>query len=185
MNDMTIESRARQKTQDIVKRVRKVVYLGVLVGLAWFFWRYDFQSIPENYNHLAPQHMPAGATVVMVDYDEDTTLGIGSILLYEPPGHPGSHAFGVVAGMPGETILLIEEKPGRGRLQVEDRKEVLLLPKNHKLRSGVIPDGQFLILNGDRHLATGVGAPDSRVFGLIEAKYLKSKLIASLNPFSR
>ncbi len=181
---MTIENRAGQKTKLIVKRVRRVVYLGVVIGLIWFFLRYDFRSIPENYNHLAPQHMPAGATVVMIDCDQDVVLGIGTVLLYEPPGHPGKQTFGVVAGLPGETILLIEEKPGKGRLQVGDRKEILLLPKKHKIHSGVIPDGQFLILNGDRHLSTGVGAPDSRVFGLVPRKNLQSKIITSLNPFS-
>lgn len=182
---MSVESKAKQKTQLLVARIRKAVYLGVLLGLAWFFWRYDFQTIPADYNHLAPQHMPAGATVVLVDYSEDAPLGVGSVLLFEPPGYPGTHSFGVVAGLPGETVLLVEERPGEGHLDVNGRKEILVLPADHKLFSGVIPDDHFLILNGDRHLNSGQGAPDSRVFGLVPRKNLISKLIASLNPFSR
>jgi hypothetical protein len=182
---VTIESQGKERTVKLVARIRKFVYLGVLVGIAWFCIRYNVSTIPEDYNHLAPQHMPAGATVVTIDYDNDVHLGIGSVVFFEAPGHKGEHAFGVVAGLPGETLMLLQEKPGEGQLQVEDRREILVLPLKHKLRSGVIPDDQFLILNGDRHLDSGVGAPDCRVFGLVPRENLRSKIITSLSAFSR
>lgn len=182
---MSIESLGKEKTAKLLGRIRKFIYLGVLVGVAWFFWRYDFMTIPENYNHLSPQFMPAGSTVVAIDYDEEVQIGVGSVLFYEPPGYKGTHAFGVVAGLPGETLMLFQDQPGQGKLQIEDRSELLVLPQDHKIKSGVIPKDHYLILNGDRHLDSGIGAPDCRVFGLVPRANLRSKIITSLSAFSR
>ena len=174
---------AEEHQKILLKRLRKIVFFAVLSGIAFFFWKYDIETIPADYDHLEPQHMPAGSTVVMTDFDAETPFGIGSVLLYRAPGFEDQHCYGVVAGMPGEMAILLEPRAGEGRLDVAGRKEIFELPANHKLNSGIIPEGFLLLLNGDRNLRAGKTSPDSRIFGLIPMANVVARVLTALNPF--
>ncbi len=171
----------RDKQRRILRTVRRLVWLGVLGGIAFFCLKYDIDTIPADYDHLAPQHMRAGSSVVSTGFDADD-VQVGNVVLYRAPGHDDGWCYGVIAGLPREAVIVEETRPGAGILTVGDRREQLPLPPGHRLRSGVIPESHFLILNGDRNFAADVLIPDSRIFGYVPAERITKRLIIALNP---
>ncbi len=168
-----------QRIDRIRRNVRRFVIAGVLLGVAWFTYRYDVYTIPEDYHGLEPQHMGPGTRVVMIDVDEDTVLGPGSIVLFRVPG-ADTDAFGVIVGMPEEMVRIEDLSQGRARVKIADREEDLVLPPGSRLRQGPIPAGHFLIFSGDRHLVVNAIHPDSRIFGPIPREALRKKVVTSL-----
>ncbi|HGY91918.1 MAG TPA: hypothetical protein ENK43_12175 [Planctomycetes bacterium] len=168
-----------QRIDRIRRTVRRLVIAGVLLGVAWFTYRYDVYTIPEDYHGLEPQHMGPGTKVVMTDVDDDTVLGPGSIVLFRVPGAK-TDAFGVIVGMPGEMVRIEDLSRGRARVMIEDREEDLVLPPGSRLKQGPIPDAHFLIFSGDRHLVVNAIHPDSRIFGPIPRGALRKKVVTSL-----
>jgi hypothetical protein len=148
-----------------------------------FFIRYDVVTIPDDYVHLAPQHMPPGTRVVLADCDEDTVLGIGSVVVFNPPGFPGQSCWGVVAGLPGEALTVDIQSNGMANIVIGGRNELLLVTDDWQLSSGVIPDGQFVLLAGDRHLRVPSTFPDSRRLGPIARDRIVSKVVTPLSFF--
>lgn len=176
---MATEARARQWT----RRLRRFIYLGTLVGVVFLFVSYDVVRIPDDYPHLLPQQMGPGTRVVLTECDEDTKLGLDSVVVYEPVGFPGKRCWGVIAGVPGEMISVMLEDGGVARVKLGDRTEVLLAPDDWKLSSGVIPAGQFVVLTGDRHLRVPCAFPDSRRLGPIARERIAAKVVVQLSFF--
>ncbi len=168
-----------QRIDRIRGTVRRLVIAGVLLGVAWFTYRYDVYTIPGDYHGLEPQHMGPGTKVVMTDVDDDTVLGPGSIVLFQVPG-ADTDAFGVIVGMPKEMVRIENLSRGRARVKIGDREEDLVLPKGSRLREGPIPEDHFLIFSGDRHLVVNAVHPDSRLFGPIPRDALRKKVVTSL-----
>ncbi len=176
---MSTESR----TGRITRLARRVIYLFVLIGVMVFFLRYDIVTIPDDYTHLSTQRMSPGTHVVLTECDSDTVIGIGSVVIYEPPRHPDKRCWGVIAGLPGETITVQTRDDGMAILVLGDREELLLRTQGWELSSGVIPDGHFIILAGDRHLRVPSTFPDSRQLGPIARDQIQSKVVAPLSFF--
>lgn len=173
---MSVERKAGARIRVWQRRVRWAVLAGIVIGAALFFYRYDFESIPDDYHHLVQQKIRPGERVVLVRFSADTVIGPESVLLYRPPGHDEHRCFGVVAGLPGEEIVL-EPISGTGwRLHVGERRELIFLPADHRLVEGTIPPGHLLILNGDRSLGRDAVHPDSRLLGLIPFERVDAKV---------
>lgn len=185
---MTEVQQIRNRQKRILGFVRRLVWIGVLGGFAFFALKYDLVEIPVDYEELAPQHMRGGATVVAEKFDP-ALARVGNVVRYEPPEYDGKSCFGVIVGVAGDMVELVETRPGAGSLTVtplaggEARSEQLPLPTGHKLRSGVVPAGHVLVLNGDRAIVAEVGSPDSRKFGYIPVERVSQRLIIALNPF--
>ena len=90
----------------------------------------------------------------------------------------------MVAGLPGETVIVERTATKRPRLIIGDRVESLEIPPGGELRSGVIPAGAYLLLNGDRNLVSGAQHPDSRKFGFIAGDRLEKKVVTPLYFFN-
>ncbi|MCA9320074.1 MAG: hypothetical protein KDB53_05040 [Planctomycetes bacterium] len=178
---MASQDVAARRMGQWLRRIRKVIYLAILGGIALFVWRYDLFTVPGDYQLLAPQHIEPGTKLVMQDVDEGTVIGVGTILSYAPPGFDGQ-CLGVVAGLPGETIQIAADAAGWVKLVVGGRAERLAVPATHALVEGTIPVDQFLILNGDRRIMAEASTdhPDSRRFGLIARSALRQKVVAPL-----
>lgn len=173
---MSVESRASSRARRWQRRVRWIVVAGIVIGVAVFTHRYDFDSMPEDYHHLVNQGIRPGERVVLVRFSDDTVIGPESVLLYRPPGHDDHRCYGVAAGLPGEEVRLEPIDGATWCLHVGGRRELFRLPPGHRLEEGVIPPRHFLILNGDRDLGKGAVHPDSRVLGLIPFDRVEAKV---------
>ncbi|MCB9831563.1 MAG: hypothetical protein H6807_03740 [Planctomycetes bacterium] len=182
------EARAgQQRHRRIQHLVRRLVWFGILGGIAYFFIRYDVDAIPADYDHLAPQHMRAGSSVVSTAFDPDEAR-IGNVVLYRAPAPFEGYCYGVIVGLPGDQVWVNTSRPGAGELEIhsadgEVRKESLPFPPDMKLASGSIPAGQALILNGDRLTDASTQLPDGRNFGFIRLDVVEKRLLTALNPF--
>ena len=177
MSEATV---ARRRVRKIQRNVRRVVYFLILVGIAWFVHKYDVERIPDGFDYLAPQHMPAGSRIVLVDYDEDTVIGLGTVILYRPPGVEDRFCYGVVVGLPGERVDVQPVETGMIRAIIGDRRELLPVPAAHRIVPGVIPEGHYLLFNGDRDISSATVQPDSRTLGPIHVSRFRSKVVTPL-----
>ncbi|MEZ6194926.1 MAG: hypothetical protein R3F20_04230 [Planctomycetota bacterium] len=163
--------------------IKRVCYTAALLGALFLVWRYDLESIPSNFPHLSPQRMPPGARVVTMDLHDDTVLGVGSVVIYRAPAGGDALCYGEIAGLPGEALEVSVDEGELGVLVVGGRRETLELPPGQKLASGVIPEGHYLILHGDRIIAGGSAFPDSRRLGLIPRSSIAKKIVVPLEFF--
>lgn len=169
-----------QRRMILVRRLKWGVYAFTAAAVLYLAWSYDFDRIPEGYAHLTPQKMPPGTVVVTTDWDDDLATGVGTVLVYQPVPDREELAYGVVAGVPGETIRFGDRSRGEPAAWVGGRAENLILPADHRIPAGVIPAGHYLVLNGDRALTSGTTHPDSRLLGLVPESRFRKKVLTAL-----
>ncbi|MBI2050617.1 MAG: signal peptidase I [Parcubacteria group bacterium] len=126
--------------------------------------------------------------IIRVDtaaYQRDP-IKTGDMVVIKQPGDNG-YLVKFVKAIPGDTLGLAEQPDGRSRVLVNGEAlvnsegEPYLLPENktamlrlYARDYGTIPDGAYLVL-GNRP----GGTDDSTVFGLIDAKRIKGKVLTS------
>lgn len=164
----------------LARWVKRVGYVCALVGVGYLVWAYDLEAIPEDFPHLAPQKMAGGTKVVTTPVREGLHFGVGSVVVYHGGGPKEALCYGVIAGLPGDDVVLVEDPETPVAMLVGGREESLELPEGHRIPAGKIPDDHFLILLGDRHFVTTTLFPDSRQLGLIPRKWLEKKIVVPL-----
>ena len=164
-----------------LRYLRFACYVLVLIPIAHFSIKYDIDEIPAGYDKLTTQKMPPGTKIVLTDCNDDTVIGLGTVVLYRPPGSDSDQMlFGVVSAMPGETIEYQEFEDNVAVIKFGDREVEMPIPGTLRLLPGTVPENHYVLINGDRLLGPENRHPDSRVLGPIDRSRFVKKVVVPL-----
>lgn len=182
--------RLDQKLNRWVRWFRRVAVVAMVVIAGMIFRIYDFETLKDaQWEALqGKQRMRRQAFLIFKRIDEDTKLGVGSLVearVQVPPnlakriGRDEGGILSEIAGVPGMSISLEPQTDGTIMINVDGESTgstfelgwQMGIAHHLQIRDGPIPEGYYLLLNPN----PDAEAIDSRKVGLVPFERLERK----------
>lgn len=178
--DSAEEKEARPLPLRIWGLIRRLSLMVVVVIVALIVRRYDFESLPEAARPFLSEQAASVTRLVFAKLDRGQAVATGAWVEAEvrvKDAPTSALVLGQIVGQEGQELGFIGRDDGRAELLVDGaRTYAALAPSAWELvgiRAGVIPKAHVLLL-----AARDGRAPDARIYGLVERRALRRKIIA-------
>jgi hypothetical protein len=164
--------------------VRRILMMAMGVTIVVFLRRYEITQLDDSLHEALEGRIRKGAVLFIAQVDEDTELGVGSLVeahVDVPPaqqsriGRQEGLLMSEIRGEPG-MLLALEARNGRMEILIDGHSVGASVPLewiedvegDRRLRPGPIPPDHYLLLNPNRAVPA-----DSRMYGLVPRSRLR------------